>query len=185
MKLEFLQFFSEKFGTEFDLDVKTGTVVIITVSINNRKKKVIKKAGGGGTLKLRRPQIFFLITPPRGGKPQTTISCVMWCWMNVSHWDNKVWALGSLPPSAASWPGGDFLPAASTTQGYYCGGGSERRCSTCLKFPLGPPRRYHWAGGSQPVVSSLLNPGRALSYRMSRVRVLAFTHQGSTWYGHV
>lgn len=50
MKLEFLQFFYEKFGTEFDLDVKTGTVVIITVSINNRKKKVIKKkkAGEGG-----------------------------------------------------------------------------------------------------------------------------------------
>lgn len=48
VKLEFLQFFYEKFGTEFDLDVKTGTAVIITVSINNRKKKVIKKAGGGG-----------------------------------------------------------------------------------------------------------------------------------------
>lgn len=47
MKLEFLQFFYEKFGTEIDLDVKTSTAVII-VSINNRKKKVIKKAGGGG-----------------------------------------------------------------------------------------------------------------------------------------
>lgn len=120
-------------------------------------------------MKLRRLKVFFfLITPPQGGKPQTTISCMMWCWMNVSHCDNKVWALGSLPPTAASWPGGDFLPAASSTQGYYCGGGSERRCSTCLKlFPLGPPRCYRWAQRSQPVLFTLLKPRMSLFFCVS------------------
>lgn len=57
--------------------------------------------------------------------------------MNVCPCDNKVCGLTKLSHPACclrSLPARGF-PSSRSTQGYYCGGGSERCCSTCLKFP--------------------------------------------------
>lgn len=61
----------------------------------------------------------------------------MLCCMNVCPCDNKVCGLTKLNHPACCLCSllARGFPSSRSTQGYYCGGGSERCCTTCLKFP--------------------------------------------------